>query len=303
MSPPLLHVGYAKAASTWLQRFLFDNGAAGFGAVDRRIILERLIHPHPFDFDARKALEELRPHLGEASARGAVPVVSAETLCGNAHSGGRDAKELAGRLHTLFPDSPVLIVIREQRAMIASTYKQFVRVGGACPPAWYLQPPPDRRVPGFDFDHFAYHRLIAHYRELFGGELVLVLPFEEFRIAPDEFARKVIEAAGGALRDELPFSTRVKGALSPYAVAVRSRLNLVDRPTSVNPRPVSIPPLGVGLRAALRLDRLVPDAVQMRLDRRLRGTVERLVGDRYCESNRITAELTGLDLASYGYAM
>ena len=44
---PLLHVGYAKAGSTWLQRHVFDNADVGFVLADRREAVERHLPPSP----------------------------------------------------------------------------------------------------------------------------------------------------------------------------------------------------------------------------------------------------------------
>ena len=72
---------------------------------------------------------------------GLSPVVSFERFSGNPFSGGYDSKEIADRLVQVFPDARVLVVVREQRSMIVSTYKQYVREGGALPPSKFMLPP------------------------------------------------------------------------------------------------------------------------------------------------------------------
>ena len=49
------------------------------------------------------------------------------------------------------------------------------------------------------------------------------------------------------------------------------------------------------------LERPFAERLATGADARLRRVVEAIVGDRYVESNRETGELTGLDLASYGW--
>jgi hypothetical protein len=49
------------------------------------------------------------------------------------------------------------------------------------------------------------------------------------------------------------------------------------------------------------LERPFADRLATGVDAKLRRVVDAIVGDRYVESNRATAELTGLDLASYGW--
>lgn len=132
--PPLevlLHVGLHKTGTTWLQRRFFDERSIGF-----RLPLHRgrdvkaaLITPFPLDFDPAAAAARLIPLLREGGD-GTLPVISDERLSGNPHAGAYDRKEIAERLRAVFPGARVLVVIREQRSMIRSTYKQYVRMGG-----------------------------------------------------------------------------------------------------------------------------------------------------------------------------
>jgi hypothetical protein len=46
---------------------------------------------------------------------------------------------------------------------------------------------------------------------------------------------------------------------------------------------------------------LTPKAYSKRVERRWRETIAELTDGRYDQSNRLTAEATGLDLASFGY--
>ena len=75
---------------------------------------------------------------------GLSPVVSFERFSGNPFSGGYDSKEIADRLVRVFPDARVLVIVREQRSMIVSTYKKYVREGGALPPSKFMRPPTSR---------------------------------------------------------------------------------------------------------------------------------------------------------------
>jgi hypothetical protein len=72
------------------------------------------------------------PEFERCERGGLIPMVSSERLSGNPHSGGYDSAVLAERLHQVFPGARVLVMIREQRSMILSSWAQYVRVGGAC---------------------------------------------------------------------------------------------------------------------------------------------------------------------------
>jgi hypothetical protein len=270
-----------------------------------------MVLPMPLTFDAQVCRSEFEPKLLEVASRGLVPVVTAERLSGNPHSGGYDCKELADRLHDVFPDSRVFIVIREQIGMILSSYKQYVRVGGTASLNDYLDPPFYRRsrglrMPLFRFEYFEYHWLIEYYRELFGSDNVLVLPFEQFSREPKDFTRRIMEFAeadGLQSLDSLPYSKSVNSALTAGTVAMKRRSNVVATQDSVNPwaaLPNSRVKRAVDGTVQL-LDKLVPSGVQKSLDAKMKKQVQDSVGHRYCASNQRVAEITGLDLKKWGY--
>ena len=188
MSDVLIHIGYHKAGSSWLQQHLFDRESAGFGWLGKsaRNPVRRFVDDDPLDFDPAALRAELGPLLDRQRGRGLLPVVSMERLSGHPFSGGYDCKEIADRLVAVLPEGRVLVVVREQRSMIVSTYKQYVRAGGAARPEQFLDPPrsKSRRVPWFDARYFEYDRLLRHYVELFGAERMLCLPFEQFVSSP-----------------------------------------------------------------------------------------------------------------------
>ena len=101
-----------------------------------------LIYPNALDFSPQICKKYFYPKLLEATTGGLIPVLSYERLSGNPHSGGYDSKEIANRLVQVFPDAKILIVIREQKDIILSTYKQYIIEGGACTVKRYLHPPP-----------------------------------------------------------------------------------------------------------------------------------------------------------------
>ena len=181
VTPVLVHIGYHKTATKWLRGGLFCNSAAGYrwlGKAPASPAVNNLIFARPLDFDAAEIRGEFEPLFADAEAAGLLPVVCFGRLSGHPFSGGYDSKLIADRLKDVLPEARILIVIREQRSMIVSTYKQYVKGGGVCTLEHFLEPATEQgwHVPGFDYRHFEYDRLIAHYHELYGKESVLVLP-------------------------------------------------------------------------------------------------------------------------------
>jgi hypothetical protein len=269
-----------------------------------RLILRRqLIHPSAFDYEPPVArrffVEELRRVLDEDK----VPVLSHERLSGSPHSGGHDSKELAHRLAATFPEARVLIVIREQRSIVLSTYRQFVRVGGAASLKNYISHPRGfGRVPLFEPDFFEYHKLIDCYQSLFGPDRVLALPFEVLASNPDLFVDSIVGFAGAKDPGVLPPEARNAG-LSPLAVGVKRRFNLLFVRDTVNPAaPFDLRSWRGRLERAIELtDRRVPTVVRRMGNKRAKRFIGDALSGRFRESNRITASLTGIDLAAFGY--
>ncbi len=307
---PLIHIGYHKSGTTWLQRYLFQDAASGFAWDGKRTDspVHRLVSARPLEFRAAEAAAEFARPQAKARKRGLVPVVSLERLSGHPFSGGYDSKEIAQRLFEVFPDGRVLMVVREQKAMLLSTYKQYVKAGGAMPLPRFLDPPVYRRprIPPFDLRHFEYHRLLACYGELFGRERVLALPYE--RLARDGLGMVAAIAAFAGARpapgalEALPFAARVNTATSAPAVMLQRVVNRLFVTSDVNPMPLAPWKGAAGLRRKVaELGGRAPLAMQDRLESRLREQVARAAQGRFGESNRILGEMMGVDLAAFGY--
>jgi hypothetical protein len=262
-----------------------------------------------FDADALRArfdalIEPIR-------AAGCVPVVSFERLSGHAASGGHDSAQIAERLKAVFPEARVLLVMREQRISILSNYKMYVKAGGAATLRDFLVPAttPNRRLPTFDFGFFEYHHLLERYRRLFGPDKMLALAYEQFVDDPRSYVRAIASFAGrspaDSLLESLPYEESQHSSPSTSELRAQRFLNHFIR-SELNPTPT----LDLHRRNALRkLSRspaaalLTPERSARRLEASLRDVVQDLVGDRYVESNRRTAELTGIDVGRYGWTV
>jgi sulfotransferase family protein len=311
--PILIHIGYHKTATSWLEHLIFDNPETGFRwfhKKSRAAPVHRFIRDRPFEFDADAVRAEFDTLIGEARAEGLTPVLSFGRLSGHAFSGGFDSKMIADRLKSVFPEARVLIVIREQRSVIVSTYKQYVKTGGLCNLEHFLEPAKDDwRIPEFDYRYYEYHHLIGYYQRLYGRENVLVLPYEELVRNARGFVARIAGFAGHPLAedvlDRLPYDQRSTVAKPALMLGISRPFNRLGQPTDLNPQPLPGPAKLAELPKTMRRwevwERPLVLKLAARSEQRLRENVAKAVGDRYVESNRKTAELTGLDLASYGW--
>lgn len=178
MASPIFHIGYHKTATTWFQN-QFYPAVANVTVMPRDRLRKSLILPRALDFD-------VTPVHADLSCLDTHMVFCDEELSGNIHSGGHHGcltVELARRLHAAAPDGQVVIFLRNQVDMIASVYRQYVRVGGTYGVDRYLwhQGIRPNRAPLFDLGHFDYHSLIQHYVGLFGRDQVKIYLFEDFK--------------------------------------------------------------------------------------------------------------------------
>lgn len=311
----LIHIGYHKTGTSWLQRRLFVRSDLGFTLSHAKTaVVDPVIMPHALDFDAIACRAYFEPGLCAAWTDSLLPVISHERLSGEVHIGGRDAKDTADRLHAAFPEATVFLVIREQQAMIRSIYGQFIKGTGVWPLHEYLDPPVLERTlfkyGHFHPDHFRYHRLIAYYQHLFCPEQVIVLPYELFRSRQAVFVSQLMTTVGLPVDADalaaLPYDETVNPSLSALGVAVKRLLNrCAGRRTAFNTTPL-LPSRDhkrtMRLHAiAFWIDRRLPMAWKQAANARMKDKIASRFAGYYAASNRQSALLTGLDLAAWGY--
>lgn len=260
------------------------------------------IQANPFSFKPEVARKKFEPGIKRARTRGLVPVVSHERLSGSPYAGGYDGGILADRLAAVFPEARVLVVVREQVAMILSIYKMYVRMGGASSLEQFLSRSPGLAwMPSFRFDFLEYHSLIGYYSKLFGPENLLVLPYELLKTEPVSFLQAIGDFAGV----EATASSFQLENVSPSALilSLKRHINKLVIRDGLNPAPLL--DLNVRNRALSqmlgRIDGKLPVTLREKYEERWRLYAESQTGERYAKSNALTAELTGLDLRKFGY--
>ena len=308
----LIHIGYHKTASTALQEHVFGDPATGFArwGEDRRLAHPWLVCHSPLaplPDEVRGALLRLD---AEAQAQGKCFVVSHERLSGYYATGGFDSAAIARRLAAAFPEARILVVVREQRSMLESFYSQYVSDGGVLPFGKLMRPMAQDllRAPGFDPDFLRYDRLVALYRELFGGDRVLVLPFELLKARPGEFVRRIgahcgLEIAEQRFAKGLPRTNERRSILLQELVRQLNRLQRGQlNPGGLTERlPVHRAANELSKRLSGAVDALTPGFLSRAILARRRGRIGELAASRYAESNAELERLTGLSLAEWGY--
>ncbi|MEO8619702.1 MAG: hypothetical protein ABI625_01480 [bacterium] len=212
MTRHLIHIGYPKAGSSFLQLWFQQHpdlryvpgGVAGFHSVYE--MCRRSGESYSYHVTSSESLSTPSDSAGMVGAHG---------------PGERDIPDVPIRerqaqvcalLRDLNPGSRVLIVTRGFRGMILSSYSQFVRSGGRL--GLEAMCSNLSATVGRDEGHyFDYDYLIGLYIDAFGDENVIVLPYELLRDDQDAFLRTLEEQLG--VRHAPVESGRVNESLSP----------------------------------------------------------------------------------------
>lgn len=306
-APLLVHIGFHKTGSTWLQKQLFANGENGFTTETgrpRHHIVYDFVTADAFQFRPDEVRASYADHIARAQETGKTLALSHERLSGYPSSGGHDRRLIADRLSATFPNARVLIVLREQRSLIRSMYSQHITDGGTGSIRSFLAAPEPQlgRRPKFRLATYEFDGLINYYQQLFGHGHVLVLPYEMLEKEPGQFVNAIQNFCGfaGAPIGEV---SRANESRSLLMQLVQRPLNALFYNNELSPGALInirrfAPRFGVtrGLFEAIS-----PRWLERHLQGQLRTEIERHVGDYYAQSNWRTQMITGLDLSRYNY--
>ena len=302
---PLVHIGYPKTASTWLQQTIFNDKKNGFYApwgLPSGEATEQFVLANEFRFSAEAARRAFEPGLKMATGRHLVPVLSQETLVGSQIRGRYWGKEVADRLHQVLPEARIFILIREQKSMILSSYREHIKMGGITTIERFIGLEKRRR--GFGalcrLDFLEYDLLISYYQELFGKKNVFVLPFELLKRDRGLFLQKLSEFSGLDIipnADRKAHNVGFKGA----TVELRRKLNYFFQSDDFGGGQL---PLNwrVAQKISTTFDRIVPQPIHDRAERYLKECIDEAAGDSFAKSNHQTSQLIDTNLLDFGYS-
>jgi len=293
----LIHVGYPKTASTWLQHHVFANEALGFTAPwepRAGLAIEQFVLSNDYTFDPDATANRFTPTIREAVAGGRVPVLSEEMLICDPCAGKYWGPRVMEKIHAALPAAHVLLCIREQKQYIRAAFGEYVKTGGMQTLDEFMGATPRRPGVGpvCQVDYLRFDRAIRHLQALFGKDRVLVLPMEWLRQSQRTFLEPLLRFAGIEREvPDLPNKASNRG-FAPGGLSTFRRLNRMC------PHWFSV--FGKH-RLSRAVDWVLPSSTNRRLVVDMQERIERYVGTQFRESNRQVQALTGLDLESLGY--
>lgn len=313
----LVHIGLRKAGNNWLRESVFGPEGNAFWVpgdpatpgrlrvreFTRKLFIDekgRLLPDE--DFDAAALREELAPLVVPP---GKCATFVAARLGGHPLSNGFDRRQLCDRIKQVFPNARILILIREQRSMILSSYIQHLESGGADSLRQYIDGEWESAQPALTSHFFKYDRLIRIYHSTFGPENVLTLPMEMIGAMPQTFIDRICAFADVAAPDDVPFHVKSNARTVYFPYLALRRLVPFIRSSRGNAFSPSLFGRKLGRRVHMRLvdgmSMVTPRALDRRAKERLEKEVEAITQDTYVVSNRETEKLIGIDLGTFGY--
>ena len=189
MTGHLIHIGYAKSGSTFLQNWFAQHpqlayargGIAGLHNVHSMARAAASQRSRPL-YRVTSSEELATPHTSAGQ-----PDVNYGEMQRNSMASAQT--EVCESLCALFPNAYILIVTRGFRSMILSSYSQFVRTGGDESLAWVCAEAERQEPWNYDF-------LIGLYRKAFGDSNVIILPYELLREDAGAFLGEITKRLG-----------------------------------------------------------------------------------------------------------
>ncbi len=191
----LIHIGYQKTGTTWLQKnfFPFINNICYLGKESE--LLKTILKPNIFDFHTDKIKSEFSKKYNKQL------IISNEDLLGIINyswHNGIIAKEIAQRLQLVFPKANIVIFIRNQFDFVASAYYEYIKSGGNYSFTRFFNELKSENYYGkiqlSSIDYLRYSDLIEFYIKLFGKDHVHVFLYEDLkknnRVFLEQFSNK-----------------------------------------------------------------------------------------------------------------
>ena len=200
MTQHLLHIGYPKTGSTFLQEWFKRHPelcyvAGGLGGFRNVYEIARLGQgTYEYYVTSCEALSMANKSLGDfmlSFGKVRRPVRTdwmEDWLKKNPEGIKKDQAKACSVLKSLYPDSRIIIVTRGFKESIISLYSSYVRTGGSQHLNRLCREAVECLAHYFDFDY-----LIQIYGESFGEGNLIILPYELLRDDQDKFLSVVEE--------------------------------------------------------------------------------------------------------------
>lgn len=298
--PVLIHPGFHKTGTTYLQEVLFTEDRGFCQPWSRDFIYQHIIDPHELAFD-REASRAAFAAASRDLTDDAHIVISEEGLCGNPFNGARESGIYARKLRAIFDDARIVLTVRKQPDMLRAVYIQYLKAYGRRDPQTFYHPPRFPEFSAFDPDIYRYDRLAQCYAELFGADRVLVLPQELLQRNEEQFVSTLGSLIGWDTLKDTSGEREAGRNVSPSAAGIPFlRLGNHFFDSAFNESGFSNALAGIG-----RTFRRLGYQKTIFFKHKAREMDDLLAGfrGRYSQSNARLQAFCPVDLAQFGYEL
>ena len=173
----LIHPGFHKTGTTWLQQQLFSDSRYFLMMFDHEEIDGLFIRPHDLEFSVADVASEVARRRAAAGSP-VIEVISSENLSGQPFAGSLLSRTVAQRLADTCGPAKILLTVRAQLPITRSLYMQYLKRGGRLTIDKFLSYQPEPNYAWFNESVLKFGNLARCYGQLFGDENVLALPQE-----------------------------------------------------------------------------------------------------------------------------
>ncbi|BDX37703.1 hypothetical protein CYCD_10580 [Tenuifilaceae bacterium CYCD] len=289
----IVHIGYPKTASTWLQNEYFPK-VKNFHFISWPTVNNSLLFTDCFLFDSQRVRDNF-------VTSGKSLLLSSEHLSTAINFGwhyGVYSFANAYKIKAIYPNAKIVIFVRRQQSLICSAYLQYIKNGGTFGFRKWLY---SGKV--FSFEHLIFSRLIQLYDSLFGEDNVKVYLFEEFKKNPLLFLSRFNEDLGFDIDlDEVSLEP-VNRALRKRVAIIQKFMNLFYRePLGMKHYLIHLPGMGIIARQTMkRLNRFSVFGEFLSDENLLDPKDIDYIKTFYANSNKELSQRIGVDLKEYKY--
>lgn len=306
-APDVLHVGFSKCASTFLQAF--------FSGHPEIFLVNQSHYFAPFELSDFERGREQYYRLFDGAASSQVRLESDEHIIlplfhpvlAAAATTLESVEEVCRRIQMVQPAARIVLVIRNQVDLILSRYSEYVLGGGKGDFGFFVEEFLRCSEDGVNYYQNYYARIIEMLRSAFGEDGVLVLLQEDLARNEAATIERLCRFLGVALRqpDRRDMASRRVGLSARGLEVVRSmnRILVTRQEMSTRKAEARIPYLAYkvlqrGFRTA---DYYLPK--KLKGDKRavLTRDIEERIRQEFREDNAALSELLSLDVAKLGY--
>ena len=225
LSKIVIHIGYSKAASTWLQEIFYNCENLSYyhkptlwRTSEEKVYWDKngLIRLVKKDIFPNKPLIISHEHL-------ILPGIHPTLICATTNLDY--VRQLANFLSNNLKKPRIILIIRRQDSLIASRYHQYIMQGGSLNANSFLAELLPNNNP-FKYCDYRFSKVIELLKKVIGEAHMLVATVDDIKISPDKFLKHCSEFVGTNISSCSPKEkSRVNVGLSFFGAQIAHALN------------------------------------------------------------------------------